>query len=226
MTIPISLTRRRFFVGSASLIAAGLAGCSNSPVGRTVATYWDQRGGGDRFTRAQVEQLPYAALAAGVGDGARAMLVLVRAEGEDLHWVTADKVILVTRRGRLIKTVGLAAVNLANTTLLDPDPLGGQPDLWKTPHRLRRTVDLGSPREFGITLVAEWQPGEIEEIATFHGARQALRVKERCHAPHAGWALDNTFWLDPATGAVLSSIQHIAPDAPPMRLELLKPYRA
>lgn len=220
--MPTHLTRRRLLLAGT---AFALTGCGNSPVARTAAAFWDQRGGSDRFTREQVDQLPYATLAAGVGDGPRAMLVLSRADGDDLHWVSADKAILVTRRGRLIKTVGLAAANLGNTTMLDPDPLS-QPGLWNAPRQSRRSVDFRSEREFGVTVVAEWIPERMEEIATFRGPRQALRVREHCIAPRAGWELDNTFWLDPASGTVISSIQQILPDTPPLRLELLKPYRA
>lgn len=219
--MPFNPIRRRL-LGAGTALA--LAGCGNSPVARTVAAYWDQRGGSDRFTREQVDQLPYATLAAGVGDGPRAMLVLSRAEGEDLHWVTADKVVLVTRRGRLIKTAGLAAANLSDTRTLDPDPLS-QPELWNTERQWRRSVDFRSNGEFGITLVAKWRPEGFEEIATFRGPRRALRVRERCEGPGAGWTLDNTFWLDSATGTVISSVQHITPDSLPLRLEILKPYR-
>lgn len=219
--MPINLTRRRLLGAGAAL---ALAGCGNSPVARTAAVYWDQRGGGDRFTRDQVEQLPYATLAVGVGDGSRAMLVLSRAEGDDLHWVTADRVLLVTRHGRLVKTVGLAAGNLGNTTILDTDPLS-RPELWNTPRQFRRSVDFGPTREFGVTLVADWRPDGPELISTFRGPRQALRVRERSHAPNAGWTLENTFWLDPTDAAIISSVQQIMPDTPPLRLECLKPYR-
>lgn len=225
MSTQISFPRRRFLSASASLATIGLAGCSNSPMAKTVAAFWDQRYGGDRFSREQVEQLPYATLAATLGDTPRAMLVLMRAEGADLHWITADKVVLVTRHGRLVKTVGLAAGNLGNTVMLDADPLSLQGD-WRTPRQWRRTVDLQPSRAFGTLLIADWQPEAEEEIVTFYGPRKALRIRERNQTANAGWALENLFWLDAETGATLASLQNIMPDTPSLKLEPLKPYRA
>lgn len=224
MPAEFSLSRRKLLSLGGSLAATTLAGCGNAPLAKSVAAYWDQRAGSDPFTRAQVEQLPYATLAVKLGDRPRAMLVLIRVEGNDLHWITADKVVLVTRHGRLVKTVGLAAGNLRSTVMLDPDPLSLK-EGWNSPRQWRRTVDLQPSGEFGTVLLAAWQPEKEEEIQTFNGPRKTIRIRESCAATHGRWALENIFWRDIETGSLAASVQTIVPNTPVLKLEPLKPYR-
>jgi len=193
-----SIPRRNILKAGAALLFPGLAGCGHSPFGKTVSAYWDQRSGRDLFTREQVEKLPYATLAVTLGDLPRVMMVLMRIEGNDLHWVSADKAILVTRHGRIVKTVGLAAGNLANTVMLDTDPISSR-SIQEKPVQWRRSVDWRPSGEFGRTLVSDWQPGAIEEIQTYWGARRARRIHETSTTPSAHWTLANTFWLDVST---------------------------
>lgn len=208
------------------MLFSGLAGCGHSPFGKTVSAYWDQRSGRDLFTRDQVEKLPFATLAVTLGDLPRAMMVLMRAEGDDLHWVSADKAILVTRHGRIVKTVGLAAGNLANTVMLEADPLAPLSGRGEKPSQWKRSVDWQPAKEFGRTLVSDWQPGGIEEIQTYWGTRRARRIRETSTSPGANWTLENTFWLDVATGETVASLQNILPTAPSLKLEILKSFRS
>lgn len=218
------VSRRRFSLAACSLLAGALAGCANSsPAMRTLGALWNQRFGGDPFTREQVERLPYATLAVSLGNLPRVMMVLMRVEGEDMHWIAADRGVLVTRHGRIVKSVGLAHGNLANTIMLEADPLALAGN-WRQPKRWRRSVDWLPGNEFGITLVADWQPESIEEIRTFTGPKRTLRVRETNTTLRGDRVLENRFWLDEETGRVLASLQQITPKAPALKLEVLKPY--
>lgn len=221
-----TLSRRYFSLAAGGLLAGALAGCAgSSPAMRTFGAVWNQRFGVDPFTREQVERLPYATLSVSLGNQPRAMLVLMRIEGEDMHWVSADKGILVTRHGRIVKTVGLADGNLAHTSMLETDPLAPTGN-WRQPRRWRRSVDWQPGNEFGVTLLADWQPEEVDEIHTFMGPRRCFRVKETAATPTGDRVFENRFWLDEASGQVTASLQQIAPKLPAIRLEVLKPYRA
>lgn len=218
--------RRYFLLGtSGALLAGTLAGCSNSPVAKSFNVWAEQQFGSDRFTREQVDKIPYATMAAGIGTLPRAMLVLGRVEGKELHWFSADRGILVTRHGRLIKTVGLTEGNLAATISIDEDPLGLSFEYSKTPRRWRRLIDILPSRQMGIFLEAEWLPEGEERIATLHGERDAVRIREINRASHAGWQIENIFWLDKATGKPLVTRQQVVPGGPAIRTEILKAYR-
>lgn len=226
MTMTKNSGRRRFLLGTGGALLAGtLTGCSSSPVAKSFNVWAEQQFGGDRFTREQVEQLPYATMAAGIGKLPRAMLVLGRTEGSDLHWFSADKGVLVTRRGRLIRTVGLADGNLAATIPIDEDPLSLALEESKTPRRWRRLVDILPSRQMGVLLTAEWRPDGEERIATLHGEKDTVRIRETSLASHAGWQLENIFWLDRATGETLATSQQVLPGGATIRTEILKPYR-
>lgn len=217
--------RRRLLGGGLLTALTGLSACSSTPLGKTMNTFWAEQGNADLFAPEQVQRLPYATLAVKLGDRPRAMMVLMRAEGEDLHWVSADKSVLVTRHGRLVKTVGLAAGNLAGTRMLDSDPLS-LPETWSRPCQWRRTVDLLPARLYGLLLVSDWQPEGTEQIRTFHGPREALRVRETTRTTDGRWSMTSRFWLDIQGAAVLASQQQLMPDTPVLGLEPLKPYRA
>lgn len=221
-----SISRRQFALGAGGLLAGALAGCAgSSPAMRTLGAVMNQRFGGDPFTREQVESLPYATLAVSLGSLPRAMLVLMRIEGEDMHWVAADKGVVVTRHGRIVKTVGLADGNLANTVMLETDPLAPTGN-WRQSRRWRRSLDWQPGSEFGVTLSADWQPEGAEEIHTFMGPRRLLRVREVGLASPGDRVLENRFWIEEETGRVVASLQQIAPKIPAIKMEVLKPYRA
>ena len=65
--------------------------------------------GNGRVTRDQAAAIPYASMGYRLDDGIRALLVLATdANGEQL-WTSAAHVVIVTRDGRIVRTVGLAA---------------------------------------------------------------------------------------------------------------------
>lgn len=204
-----------------SLLASTLAGCGSSTVAKTVAAAWDHRFGGDPFTAEQVERLPYATLAARIGNSARAMLVLGKVEGQHLHWISADKGVLVTRHGRLIRSVGLSGGDLANTMAIETDPLEPAGS-WRVARRWRRIIDLQPGNRLGLTVVAEWLPvGEVV-IPTFWGERTAFHAREVCEVQ--GKTLTNQFWISTHNGQVIKSEQELWPRMPKISLEILKPY--
>ncbi len=44
-------------------------------------------------------------------------------------------------------------------------------------------------------------------------------------APQLNWQATNQYWLKPGTQEVLQSVQYVAPELPPIRLTVAKPYR-
>lgn len=174
------------------------------------------------MTRSRINDIPYATMAAKLGSGSRSLVVLGRVDGADLHWISADRTVLVTRRGRLIRTAGLP-FNLRHTELLAADPLSvGRPEASKV-ETFKRLVDLTPPDRYGVVITSTLEhlgPREIE-IAELRFRTEAYR--ESCEARDFDWSFENLYWVGRGDGLVWKSVQHIHPSLPPVDLEILKP---
>lgn len=226
-------TRRNFLV---SCGAAFLSGCSNSPIAHNIASLFSTLGQRYRFSLAQVQSSPYASIGVSIDDTPQSMLVLARNEGDDLHWFSADKAVLVTRYGRIIRTVGLVQANIAHTTLIDRDPLtpnATNQDHWKQQQKWQRSIDIQPMEIYGMLLSAEWIPMGEEEIETINGKVRTYKVKEVVEVRNRKInkifnqtdSFTNYFWLNAENGQVIASQQYIAPQLPSIYTETLKPYR-
>ena len=207
------------------LVASCVAGCSTDPVlpglYRTADLLFRHQ---PRYplTRAQADELPYASLGASFGNGRGAVLILASYDGADLRWVSADRVLLVTRGGRLVKTAGLPQ------DLRRAEFVGGDPVLAGL-HRLNNPVvaecqlDLLPGNEFGVPAHTRFTPGARESITILDRSCDVVRVEERITVPLWNWSATNTWWADAATGFVWRSIQQFCPQTPAITLETLKP---
>jgi hypothetical protein len=155
-------------------------------------------------------------------------MILWRVEGEDLHWLSADNVAVVTRQGRVVKTAGLP-VGMRDTLFHQPDPIASRLERPKNDKMFIREVrfDRGSP-------IADDQPSEALIESEFQEMGRSLieiveiefetvLFRERNHVRGINWSFDNWFWVDPADGFVWRSEQTIARTFPPIRIEILKP---
>lgn len=172
--------------------------------------------------RAAIAKLPYATMTAKFGRGARGLMVLGRYDGRDRHWISGDRVVIVTRGGRVVKTAGLPE-NLKQTLAERPDPVD------KTLHRLGgaerfvRRIDLDVGRRYGIPVESTFEPIGSRKIAIVEIDFDTLLVRERNVAKTINWRFENLYWVDAVDGFVWKSRQHIARSFPPVDLEILKP---
>lgn len=210
-------------------VGAGLAlsGCANfsglNLFAQTVSLVGRGRGQGYTRTREEIDALPYAQLGLSQGEGPKAVLVLAEAQGEELSWVSANRVQIVTYRNRVIRTTGLKS-DFARTALESPD-------LWDRYDPATRGAGEGQSLrtvaiEPGRQPPAQVQSGfevEGEEQIAIHGERiDTLRVRERIDVPAWRWQATNTWWLSREGRIAWRSIQHLTPDQPPLNLEILK----
>jgi len=176
------------------------------------------------LTPEQVHDIPYASIYARVNGGSQILLVLAYAENGNLKWVTRDKAMLVTRNGRLIKTLNLPD-NLLEVTNIDADPLA----------HAQRIVD-GTQ----WTRIQSWTQGKQLHSATL-SSRFTLAGTETVtvlDAPHVYRVLNedvsvaelnthyrNRFWIEPDTGAVIKTEQYVGPGYFPIETTTLNPYK-
>ncbi|WP_372628019.1 YjbF family lipoprotein [Arsukibacterium sp.] len=167
-------------------------------------------------------QLPYSFLSDAPHDylyvkqGERAQIAmgLMFVEREQLKWVSADRALLVTEHGRIVRTVGMAN-DLLYLTNLDNDPLKRKLNFAMAKPWLR--LADWQQNEYGYQLRSTFQYGATE-LMTFFGVQlEVIPVIERVSYDNAAnfvrfddkW--QNLFWLDAKSGEVLKSRQKLLP---------------
>ncbi len=172
--------------------------------------------------RATISKLPYATMAAKVGRGPRAMLVLGRYEGRDLHWFAGHSTVIVTRGGRIVKTAGFPE-NLKDTRAFTADPVDKRLHRLGEPLSYIRYVDLDSSRRYGLPIHSRFETLREERITIAEIEFDTVLVRETNQAKTFDWNFVNLYWVDAIDGFVWKSRQHIARTVPGIDIEVLKP---
>src|ERR1051325_1698186 len=63
--------------------------------------------GGKSITREDVQAIPFASIGFAVGDDSEQMLILAGTDKGDMVWTSSAKITLVTRNGRIVRSIGL-----------------------------------------------------------------------------------------------------------------------
>ncbi len=174
------------------------------------------------INREQIAKMPYASIYAKTGKGQRSLLILGRYDHDDRHWISADRGVLVTRKGRLVKTVGFP-VDLKQTLDIGNDPVAKGLHNISMEKTYMRLVDIIPINHFQVPIRSRFQRLGEETIEILGIRFDTIVVKETSEAPTLEWKFENTYWADPDTGFIWRSIQHYAPKLPPMEIDVLKP---
>ncbi|MFV0595814.1 YjbF family lipoprotein [Shewanella sp.] len=231
---------RLFSLISLSAFLIGVSGCSQriSALNDTIKLAFI---GDDDITLSaeQVKANPYASVYVKIEDTPQAFVVLAFAEPKvtlsptkqnpdalELKWLSADKGMLVTVNGRLVKTHNLLAGNLSAVESDEPDPLLLGLHLSNTPKTWIRTLDWQPGYHYGYKATSEFKLIADEKILINGLPTQALHFSENVSVEALNIKYQNEFWLDPENGTVLKSRQKIAPNLPFIDITLLKPFAA
>jgi len=166
----------------------------------------------------KVNTLSGPALAARLG-AAEAMLVSTGTGTGIVEWY-GNTEMLLTQHGRVIKTAGLPADFIAPLAANDPFQTGLLSVADGT--EVVRIVDYPARYQTGLRQHARYKRGRMETIEYMGKSQELQRVEEYIHMPELGFKATNRYWVEPDTGLVRRSIQHVAPDLPPLQLTLLK----
>lgn len=175
------------------------------------------------ITAQQVADIPYASLLAKIGSGPLSTLILGKVEGEYLHWFSADRAVIVTRNGRVIKTAGLPQ-NLSSSRPLDADPLDSLANLSAPAYPHRRQVDISPGGIYGAILTLRLVPVGTETIEILGQSHNTVVFTEEGEGDGLKWSFRNAYWCDRDTGFIWKSIQNYVPSAPPLEIQVGKPY--
>lgn len=212
------MKRRQVF---SAAIAGMLTGACSSPTARSVGKVLDMTlSNKPAFGEDYPEKLPYASISAQINNGTPALLILGKVAQNDLHWISADREVLVTRHGRIMQTVGLPE-NIDSTELVTQDFLVPNAQAAAT---YLRSIDISKTRGFGIRI--ESQTRRLSTTTQKIGTRQIelTLLEEHCFASELNWQFINQYWLD-AHGYCWQSKQHLGPQGTTVTLVVTKPYR-
>lgn len=174
------------------------------------------------ISRDSIAKLPYATISAKIGKGPKSILVLWRVQRDEQHWLSADDAVVVTRQGRVVRTVGFPENIVASRTLPE-DPLS--PGLLSAGlnRNYVRLLELSLEGRRSVLLNSSFEIVGPKTIEIIEIEFETILVRERNIAREENWEFENLFWVDPADGFVWKSVQHIARTFPPIEIEVLKP---
>ncbi|SJN57318.1 putative lipoprotein GfcB precursor [Vibrio ruber DSM 16370] len=179
----------------------------------------------------KVEELPYASLYVRMGENPLALMILTWAEPTNspehpanLKWLSANREMLVTQAGRVIKTVNLKEGNLIHleSANIDPLVLGLQKDT--TPHSWKYKITWSPGYHTRYQALSTFTLQEIENKHLPNGTQALLHVIEQVEIPQIKQQYQNHYWLRPQSGEVIASEQYIFPGSERLTLSLGKRY--
>jgi len=205
-----------------------LAGCSSSGTSdysqfyRAVRQSVAASFGDARITKAQAAAIPYASMGYRVNGGAEQLVVLATdANGEQL-WTSAAHIVIVTRGGRITRTVGLEH-DVSGVT-----PKSGQqiPDVGaalKDNVTYTRLEDFPDIPAYGAALVCTLSRKRAQTIVILGRGIATIRIDEICRGTDLKWSFMDSYWIDPGTGLAWRSRQHLNPKGVVIDTEILRP---
>jgi len=213
--------------GTLSLLVAS---CSSSTSGNTNYTQFYQlmreslsaSFGKIRVTRDQAASVAYASMGYSLDGGNQAMLVLATDSGGELLWTSSAHVVIVTRQGRIVRTLGLAhdLSGLTTRNNTPPPPLTAAIQAPFTSTRLQDFPELGL---YGVQVSCRAFPVGRQNINILGQSVSTVRVDESCRSSRPEWAFTDNFWVDGDSGLVWRSRQHVHPNGGTVETEIFRP---
>jgi hypothetical protein len=208
------------------LVSLLLSGCSADS---DYASYWQLMKqsignslGGASVTRDQAAAIPYASLGYRLNDGPQAILVLATdANGEEL-WTSSAHIVLLTQDGRVKRTAGLAR-NLGGLSPMRGPSLPAPASALEAPSTNNFSADFPDVSLYAVPITCRMTRKGEETIDLLGQPMVTARVDEECESAKPRWHFHNDYWLDPKTGFVWRSLQHIHPRGDTLEIEIFRP---
>jgi hypothetical protein len=211
-------------------LALAAAACSSSNSGNTnymqffkvMRQSWAASFGKARITREQAAAIPYASLGYTLDGGNQGLLVLATDSGGDLLWTSAAHIVIVTRDGRIVRTVGLGQ-ELSSLTSRDQNGLPPVAAAVRAPFSSTRLEDFSDLGLYGVRVSCRAMLAGRQNIKILGQAIAALRVDETCNSRNPDWSFTDSFWVDKDSGLVWRSRQHLHPKGTLVETEVFRP---
>ena len=213
-------------MGAALLVLA--AGCSSGGSGNTNYSKFYQilrqsmsaSFGNVRVTREQATAISYATMGYSLDGGNQNILILATDSGGELLWTSGTHVVIVTRDGRIVRTVGQDH-DLSGLTARDKvAPPAAAIHAPFTSLRLEDFPELGF---YGAVVSCRTHMVGRQTIKILGQAIPTIRVDEACKSRKPDWSFVDSYWVDGENGLVWRSRQHIHPKGGVIETEIFRP---
>ena len=182
---------------------------------------WRNTTGSGVITMEQAAAVPYASLAYRVNGSNEAMLVLATDTNGDQMWTAASRVVLLTRDGRVLRSVGLPR-DKGGTAPEQSNMLPAPAQALKGPVRSRRQADFPDIGMHNLILNCVATARRREVITILGTAIATTRVDESCESLSPRWRFTDQYWLD-TDGFVWQSLQHLHPVGTRIQIKIMRP---
>lgn len=169
------------------------------------------------MTPEQIKELPYASAYVRINDGPQIFVVLAFAEPNtqtgvtQYKWMSADRAVIVTEAGRIVKTIGLYGDNLAGVNRRQ-----------QTQSSWHVTYDWMPQYRYGYHGIALQTPSGEEKLTTPVKQYETQKIIETVKFDAIDSQIVNTYWKDINTDRVIKSIEQLGPEMTTIELTLLK----
>jgi hypothetical protein len=164
------------------------------------------------------------------GERATATMALAFIEDGQYKWLSRDGAMLISLRGRIIRSIGFKQ-NLLHMSNLPSDPLALYSEPETTSFASSKSentqwsrlidTDLAANSDYGASLVSSFGAPINTSIVIQDEAFSVYRVDENVRYSSALYGeheWTNSFWFDAKTNQLLQSAQTIAPNIDPLEI--------
>ncbi|MCR9672192.1 YjbF family lipoprotein [Vibrio alginolyticus] len=174
------------------------------------------------LTPEEIEAVPYASAYLKIGSQKQVFVVLAFAElnpltGQtQLKWVSADKAMVVTENGHIVKTIGLQTTNLAGI-------YGNVPAYSASPVQYSLSYDWADKYRYGFPAKVQRSRQGKETVITPISSTSTDVYTEVVTFTSLEKSVENQYWVN-GKGEVVKTRQHLGPNMVPVELTILKGY--
>lgn len=174
------------------------------------------------LTPEEIEAVPYASAYLKIGSQKQVFVVLAFAElnpltGQtQLKWVSADKAMVVTENGHIVKTIGLQTTNLAGI-------YGNVPAYSASSVQYSLSYDWSDKYRYGFPAKVERSRRGKETVVTPISSTVTDVYTEVVTFTSLKKSVENQYWVN-GKGEVVKARQHLGPNMVPVELTILKGY--
>ncbi len=176
------------------------------------------------MTPEEINAVPYASAYLKLGNQKQVFVVLAFAERnplsgkKQLKWVSADKAMIVTENGHIVKTIGLQNGDLVGV-------YGDVPDFAPNSASVNYTLsyDWATQYRYGFSANVTRSYSGQETLTTPISNAMTDVYKEVVEFNSLSQSVENYYWVD-EQGQVVKTLQYLGPNMIPVELTILKGY--
>ncbi|MEH6499689.1 MAG: YjbF family lipoprotein [Pseudoalteromonas distincta] len=208
-------------MGALTLICSSAVGCNSMTANAYDTLRIAVQGPESQVSTGTINRLGQPALVVQLGQS-EALMVQASASSSRAEWHGSHQM-MVTRQGRVVQTAGMPEASDVIAPLLEDDPFLGDLRALAERTEVTRLVDMPKLYLSALPQHARYTRGPVQEREIMGELITLQRIDERISIPAISFSATNQYWVDPATGAVLASVQHISPELAPLVITHVKP---